>query len=118
MDGQTLLVANVHGINRAPRAAFKAQIDALVERLRTHVGPMLFAGDFNTQSKAKISYLEEAAAMLQLSRVQFSPDHRTVSKLSHRPLDDVFVRGAAIEASECWLGGGSDHVAMAFDLVF
>jgi endonuclease/exonuclease/phosphatase (EEP) superfamily protein YafD len=115
-EDQTLLVISVHGINRASFAAFQRQIDALVSRLQSHRGPLLLAGDFNTQSAKKTDYLLAAAARLSLTAVTFSPDDRTVSKLSRRPLDHAFVRGAFVENTACWVGG-SDHAAMTFDLV-
>jgi endonuclease/exonuclease/phosphatase (EEP) superfamily protein YafD len=54
-DAPTLLAASVHGINRASVEAFERQLDRLVERLARHEGPMLLAGDFNTQSARKLA---------------------------------------------------------------
>jgi len=119
--GATVLVVTVHGINRAPVEAFERQIDAIVARLRRHAGAILLAGDFNTQSARKLAYLHDAAAGLGLSAVSFDPDGRTVSKLSRRPLDHAFVRGAVVERAATATAadvGGSDHVALTFDLVW
>lgn len=113
--GQTLLVATVHAINRAPHAAFTTQIDRLVSALSVHAGPILLAGDFNTQTKSKFEYLESAALSLGLLPVQFDTDLRTVSKLSRQPLDHAFVRGVTVQNEACW-PGGSDHAAMTFEL--
>jgi endonuclease/exonuclease/phosphatase (EEP) superfamily protein YafD len=63
------------------------------------------------------AYLEAAAAKLGLLPVRFDPDDRTVSKLSRRPLDHAFVRGAVVENAGCRGSTGSDHVALTFDLV-
>ena len=113
-----LLVATVHGLNRASNAAFERQIDRLAARLEAHDGPLLLAGDFNTQSARKLGYLETTCGRLGMAAVQFTPDGRTVSKLSRRPLDHAFVRGLAVENAACWGGvGGSDHVAMTFDIM-
>jgi len=122
--GGFLLVASVHGINRAPEAAFKRQIDQLCTSLeqKLHSGEgrfCLLAGDFNTQSAAKLAYLQAASQRLGLVRVAFKPDERTVSKLSQRPLDHAFVSSQLrVEAASCIDHGGSDHAAMTFDLVF
>jgi len=122
--GGFLLVASVHGINRAPEAAFKRQIDQLVtsleQKLHSEGGPFcLLAGDFNTQSAAKLAYLEAASARLGLVPVALKPDARTLSKLSRRPLDHAFVSShLRVEAASCRDHGGSDHAAMTFDFVF
>lgn len=114
-----LLVASVHGINRASDAAFEAQLQRLQARLSVHTGPLILAGDFNTQSAHKTELLEGIAAKLGLAPVVFSPDERTLSKLSRRPLDHAYVRGASVDNATCWPSvHGSDHVAMTFDVLF
>lgn len=117
--GRQLLAATVHGLNRTSQEAFEKQMGCLVESLKGHTGPMILAGDFNTQSAKKTKCLEACAATLGLTAVRFDPDARTLSKLSRRPLDHVFVRGGRVESSACWdQVGGSDHVAMTVDVVF
>lgn len=122
--GGFLLVASVHGINRAAEAAFKRQIDqlftSLEQELRSGGGPFcLLAGDFNTQSAAKLAYLEAASEKLGLLPVALRPDERTLSRLSQRPLDHAFVSSQIrVEAASCRDYGGSDHAAMTFDLLF
>ncbi|CAE8695511.1 unnamed protein product [Polarella glacialis] len=117
--GQRLLAATIHGINRADwksHGAFERQLDNLVEQLETHQGPMILAGDFNTQNKKKNAYLEAAVERLRLVPVVFDPDIRTVSKLTRHPLDHAFVRGLRVEDPVCW-SGGSDHVALTFSVL-
>jgi len=117
-SGPPLLCCSIHGINRAPFEAFERQLGRVVARLQQHTGPVLLAGDFNTQTEAKVACLEAAAATLELRAVAFDPDLRTPSKLSRRPLDHAFVSTSVrIEAQEVVVGG-SDHAALTFDLIF
>lgn len=115
-SGQTLVAATIHAINRADwtsRGAFERQLETLVEYLLMHQGPMILAGDFNTQSNRKIACLNSAAERLKLVPVVFEPDNRTLSKLTRHPLDHVLVRGITVTESACWIGG-SDHAALTF----
>ena len=55
-SGASLLVACIHGINRASQAAFERQLAAVAAVLEGHTGPVLWAGDFNAQSAGKLAW--------------------------------------------------------------
>ena len=80
------------------------------------LGLVACAGSRHTT--AKLGYLETTCGRLGMAAVRFTPDGRTVSKLSRRPLDHAFVRGLAVDENAACCGvGGSDHVAMTFDIM-
>jgi endonuclease/exonuclease/phosphatase (EEP) superfamily protein YafD len=120
-SGDTLMVATVHGINRASHEAFIDQLERLAAVLEKHDGPLLLAGDFNTQSAKKTDFLTTLVTeRLGLEPISFRPDGRPLSKLSRRPLDHAFVRGASRVCNTRTHTDvrGSDHVAMTFVLEF
>jgi endonuclease/exonuclease/phosphatase (EEP) superfamily protein YafD len=105
-----LLVVNTHGLNRASLEAFQTQMQTLANLVRHHVGPVLWGGDFNTNSRRKRDFLFDLAIPeLGMTSVAFDPDRRTVSKLSRQPLDWVFIRGLQVERASSIESLGSDH---------
>jgi endonuclease/exonuclease/phosphatase (EEP) superfamily protein YafD len=79
-------------------------------------GPVVFAGDFNTNSADKTRCLEAFAGQLGLRALAFQPDGRTLSKLSRLPLDHAFVRGLAVLAASAPDVPGSDHQPLVLRL--
>jgi endonuclease/exonuclease/phosphatase (EEP) superfamily protein YafD len=53
-----LLVINTHAMNFNFGQPFRSQIEATVRMIEGHVGPMIWAGDFNTWSKGRRSFLK------------------------------------------------------------
>jgi endonuclease/exonuclease/phosphatase family metal-dependent hydrolase len=105
-----LLVVNTHGLNRASFDAFETQLQHLASLVRQHVGPVLWGGDFNTNSRRKRDFLFGLTVTeLGMTSVAFDPDRRTVSKLSRQPLDWVFVRGLQVVHASSIESLGSDH---------
>lgn len=112
-NGTTLLAVNIHGRNRGGLTPFQAQLANIGQVIASHTGPVICAGDWNTNSKEKRAYLEDWAHELSLEAVVFNPDGRTLSKLSRQPLDHVFVRGVVVEDAAALLHvDGSDHQPM------
>lgn len=89
---ETLAVANLHStLMRRPRTA-GLEIRRVIERLEEHDGPVIFAGDFNTFSKAYLREIIKALKILDIEHVEILLDPRTrIGKL-----DQVFVRGIQI----------------------
>lgn len=108
---EILLVLNTHGLNRAPLEAFQTQLQQLAQIIRAHEGPVLWAGDFNTNNRRKRDYLfDVAVSELQMQAIpQYEPDQRKVSKLSRLPLDWVFFKRLAVKAASAPVSSGSDH---------
>jgi endonuclease/exonuclease/phosphatase (EEP) superfamily protein YafD len=53
-----LLVINTHAMNFNFGQPFRSQIEGTVRMIEGHVGPMIWAGDFNTWSKGRRSFLK------------------------------------------------------------
>ncbi len=109
-DGSVLLVVNVHAINFAGYRAFDAQMGAVEARLRTHDGPLLLAGDFNTWSPRRRTRLQQLAQAQSLDPVDFAEDPRL------RRLDHAFVRELDVRQSQIHRSRASDHMALSFEL--
>lgn len=92
-NGEVLMVANLHGLNfDLSNASFKSQIDAVMIELRQHVGPLIFAGDFNTWNKERRAYLFKNVQEIQLERV---PIENPIG-IFKQTLDHIFVRGVKL----------------------
>ena len=94
-SADSLLAVNIHAINFVELRKFKAQIQAIAALLTQHAGSIIFAGDFNTWSRARWLYLSGAAQELNLSAVSFKPEDAQNLKrfLRSPPLDYIFYRG-------------------------
>ncbi|MFM7448814.1 MAG: endonuclease/exonuclease/phosphatase family protein [Leptolyngbyaceae cyanobacterium] len=92
---QTLLAANIHGINFVRTAKFQAQLEQLEMQLMHHDGPILLSGDFNTWNPKRMSCLLAMTQRLGLSAVEFAWDSHLQLKrfLLSDPLDHIFYRG-------------------------
>ena len=79
---------------------------------------MFFAGDFNTRTKARTSYLMKAMSELNLTHVTFkNGDRRMVWKFTRNYLDHGFVRGLKVLSAEVLADArGSDHKPMVLEL--
>ena len=114
---QTLLMCNVHGLNRTQFLTFKNQLDRIGDVIRDHGGPVVFAGDFNTNSQEKLTYVEDLAAELGLEAVVFPDDTRTRTTLRRLPLDHIFVGRLSVQNAKVWNDiAGSDHKALSVDV--
>lgn len=110
-----LMVISIHGINLVSLSAFKRHLKIAIEEIIHHDGPIIFAGDFNSNSAAKLSYLHKTMSELNFQSVEFKNDHRM--KTLGFTIDHVFLRGLYPKNAEV-LGHlkSSDHKAMLVDL--
>ncbi|MDX1508577.1 MAG: endonuclease/exonuclease/phosphatase family protein [Woeseiaceae bacterium] len=108
---QTLLVANIHGIN------FTFGVHDLYWQLRQteavialHDGPVVFSGDFNTWRGKRARVLDDVVSSLGLTALEFDADHR--KRVLGQPLDHIYVRDMhALDATTRDLES-SDHNPM------
>lgn len=93
--GENLLAVNSHLINFVDLEKFRAQLAAIEAVLAEHLGAIIFAGDFNTWSRARWLMLRQMARRLGLSAVAFEPEDTKKIKnfLLSPPLDYIFYRG-------------------------
>lgn len=105
---QSLLLVNAHQINfTLGTKYFSRQLKSIVDILKTHEGPIILSGDFNTWSQARSNILTKMTQSLQLSPVDFYPDYR--KKVFGYYLDHIFTRGFDIQKSYTVPVNTSDH---------
>ncbi len=114
-QSEKLLVISVHGINAVPYAAFARHMEMIAEEVRDYRGPILLAGDFNSNTDEKVSHLLEVTASLGFRNLSFRNDERRT--VFGHVIDYIFVRGLGVWDSEV-LGKltSSDHKAMLASL--
>lgn len=113
-----LLIINIHGMNVTSNKAFYRQVDDAIRAMSGHRGPIIFAGDFNTNRKARLRYLERnLVERLGFTDMQFRNDKRMRSAFTKLIIDFTFTRGLRVIDSEV-LGElkSSDHKAMYFEV--
>jgi len=98
-SSELLCVVNIHAINFVRPKIFKNQILKIEKVLKNCLGPILYAGDFNTWMARKLEILEQSASRLGLKAVTFKNDHRTKFTRWSPPFDHIFVRGIKVKAS-------------------
>ena len=112
---KTLLVANIHAVNFSfGLKHFRAQLEAIVEVLAAHEGPIIFSGDFNTWRRGRQKVLSELMASLDLKPIQFEEDHRV--RFLGLALDHVFVAGLQVMATHTNEVQSSDHNPISLTL--
>lgn len=104
LNTQNLVLVNTHGINFRTFKHFKLQMDQVTKKLSKLQGPMIWAGDFNTWSQRRTSYLRNITKNLGLTEVKFK--NRSEYLLE---LDKVFTKGLKIESAKQIQLGISDH---------
>ncbi len=114
-SNKELLVISIHGINLVSRAAFARHLAMAVDEIKSHDGPVIFGGDFNTQVRSKASLLIKTISSLGMQSLEFRNDKRNVVLGNH--IDYTFVRGLYAKDAEV-LGElkSSDHKAMLAEL--
>ena len=116
-SSKQLMVATIHALNFVSTDKLEAQLTEVAQVLSTHKGPLIWAGDFNTWSMAKLIVLDKIMARLGMRTVFFNPDIR--SRLSGNPLDHIYVRGfEVLSSSVIDAPDGSDHQALSATLRF
>lgn len=115
---EELLVINVHGINFNDFGAFKRHMGQVEEEILKHSGPVLIAGDFNTRTKDRTSYMFHLMKKLGLQEIQFkNGDQRMTAKFTNNILDYGFIRGLRVlNAEVLGFATGSDHKPMRLEI--
>lgn len=110
IDGmeQTLLVANIHGINFTfGTDAYAEQVNALRDVVRRHRGPVIVAGDFNSWSDARMAIVQAMVDDLGLASLEYRNHNRT--RWFGQAIDHVFYRGLEPLSQHAWRVTSSDH---------
>ena len=108
--GQTrqLLVVNLHGVNFSFGGySLAVQLNDTGSLVEKHRGPVIFAGDFNTWSEARMAKVEAVIKRLKLRPLTYPDDRR--SRVFGQALDHIFVRGLRVIKAGAVPSGASDH---------
>lgn len=104
---RTLAVANVHSINFALLLdEYEEQFDGIAQALSTHDGPIVFAGDLNTWTDARLAALDRVASKLGLTAIPFESGR---SRFLGREVDHILVRGLEVTSAAAIAVRSSDH---------
>lgn len=103
-DNQMLLVINTHSLNFVSNSSHKSQIKELLPTIKSHSGPVLWAGDFNTWNSERQLHLDRKLESVGLTRVPIAKDPRGLK------LDHIYLRGCQAKSAKV-LGHirSSDH---------
>jgi len=105
---ETLLVANIHGINfTLGTSSYRQQLQEMQKILSRHTGPLIVAGDFNNWSDQRTKVLNEMAAVLSLTQLRYQTSNQT-SRFDHK-IDHIFYRGLEPLSSASLQVSSSDH---------
>lgn len=111
----TLLVVNVHSVNFTfGLRDFSRQIKEIESVIAKHPGPVLLSGDFNTWRGRRAEIVQQAAAGLGLTKLDFDIDHR--KRVFGQALDHIYVRGFEVVHATTQQVRSSDHNPMSVRL--
>ncbi|MCK5759703.1 MAG: endonuclease/exonuclease/phosphatase family protein [Candidatus Delongbacteria bacterium] len=100
-SNKELLVVNVHAINfEISNNNFKEQLQNISKIVVEHDGPIIVAGDFNTWSQTRYSYLEEIIKGMNLIKIDFGSQSDDVTCSFGNPLDHIFYSENELELIE------------------
>lgn len=105
--GVEVLCINIHALNFKGLLSFRRQLESLDEILSSFKGPVIFAGDFNTWSGARASFLKTFCAHFGLSEVIFPTYGR--KKFLGKDFDYIFTRGFEVLKARSIVVKTSDH---------
>lgn len=116
-SNKELMVVNIHAINFVTSLALHSQLKDAASIIKTHSGPVIFAGDFNTWTYEKQSFLRKLTQKLGFKEVTFQNDTR--KKMFGWILDFIFVKDLEIISSNVHDElDGSDHKAISASLKY
>jgi endonuclease/exonuclease/phosphatase (EEP) superfamily protein YafD len=108
-------VVNVHAINfTLTTGAYREQMAAIGDVLATHRGPIVFGGDLNTWSEARMAIVQDLAARLDLTEIRLPDDRRAL--FLGKPADHLYVRDLEVTAAQAFPVTSSDHNPVAATL--
>jgi len=111
---ESLLVANIHGLNFVPNEKFAVQLAQLEAALSQHQGHIILGGDFNTHNVDKAVMVGEMARRIGLTYVQMEGANGIGLRLDH-----LFVRGFDVVKAQLLKDvKSSDHLPLWAELKF
>lgn len=103
-----LLVINLHMVNFTIGSdVVRRQVEVAREKIISHRGPVILAGDFNTWNGERESVVQEEMRALGMQPVSFSPDNRV--EFFGRTVDNIYYRGLEATEARSYEVKSSDH---------
>ena len=113
-SSKELLALTIHGVNFTNTGAFQNQINDAIKVIDQHNGPVIFAGDFNTRNKARMTFLRNKMFARNFKEVTFVNDKR--KSFLGIPLDHAFAKGMLVRDSKVIVDvKSSDHKALEIE---
>ena len=110
-----LMVVNTHAINFVTNGKFYHDISKIADSIKDHSGPLIWAGDFNTWSKRRLSYLEMIARKIGLTFAALK-DSYAIKKFMGNPLDHILYKDLELTDGEVLKDiESSDHIPLKAD---
>lgn len=103
LNKQLIHLINTHALNFNTGSDFEDQIDQIIQFISKLQGPLIWAGDFNTWSPWRKSYLYEKTRSAGLTHLIPQDDPR------YLVLDHIYVRGLSPLKVEVLNHDSSDH---------
>ena len=105
---QTLLVADIHGINfTLGIRVYRRQIEMLEKIAAQHKGPMIIAGDFNNWNDERKAIINQMQSALSLKSSKIKKSKQT--QFFGNVIDHIFYRGLVPLFSTSKMVSSSDH---------
>ena len=110
-----LLIVNIHAV-LIGKDYFYQQLNSMADKIATHYGPVILAGDFNTmtaKSYSRLKYITDRLEMLEVT-ISSDADKRSQSLMGQQ-YDFIFykdlvpVKAGSIDLKETKNGKTSDH---------
>lgn len=113
-ESKKLLVISIHGINWSGDDAIVRQVQQAIPDIKSHQGPVIFAGDFNFKNSTRLQSIKNILAPLGLQRVNWKNP-----SVKPAQLDDAFARGVIVRRAylnNSYMNVGSDHPAIELEV--
>lgn len=111
-SGQTLTIVNIHALNFVGINPFFKQVNGLIKAVKKLKGPVVFAGDFNTNAPSKTLSMKMLFKGAGFKEVKFSGKDSRMTFLGQK-LDHIWYRGLElVDARVLGNVDGSDHKPM------
>lgn len=105
---EDLLLINTHAINFTLTEHYTAQLQEVVNAVKSFNGPIIWASDFNSWNPERVETLNNVTKQLGLKELEIKNSHLIKSFIGF-PLDKVFYRGISRIKGEALSSTGSDH---------
>jgi len=95
---ELLMVLNMHAINFVGARKYEGQLEQLSGALKSHDGPLILGGDFNTWSPKRLASFLKVVTAAELQEAVMQRN----KKLTHmnRELDHLYYRGLRLQSVE------------------